>query len=205
MKFLITFASLAVLCTCSLAKPSICASYASDLNVMVQVDQALRERISWDSMPVGKVKESELPKIFQQMAIVDRVNTVRLDKLVQACGWPRNSVHGPQATGDAWMLVQHAEPQARRRLLPLVEAAVKAGEASPTHLAYLADRVATHEGRPQLYGTQLDQKGPCAFEFSPLDDRTKVNERRKLAGMPSLEEYERMFREYLSTRGCPSK
>lgn len=172
---------------------------------MVRVDQALREHASYDSIPLGKVKESQVPKIFQQMAIVDRVNTVRLEKLVQACGWPRNSVHGQQATGDAWMLVQHAEPEAQRRLLPLVEAAVKAGEASPSHLAYLSDRVATHEGRPQLYGTQFDQKSRCEFELKPLDDRTKVNERRKLAGMPSLEEYERMFREYLSTRGCPSK
>lgn len=205
MRTFITFASLAVLCTYSVAKPSICTSYASDLNAMVQVDQALREHISYDSMPLGKVKESQLPKIFQQVAIVDRVNTARLVKLVRACGWPRNSVHGQQATGDAWMLVQHAEPEAQRRLLPLVEAAVKAGEAAPSHLAYLADRVATHEGRPQLYGTQFDQKSRCEFEFKPLDDRTKVNERRKLAGMPSLEEYERMFREYLSTRGCPSK
>ncbi len=171
---------------------------------MVQVDQALREHASYDSFPAGKMKESELPKVFQQMLIVDRVNSARLMKLVQACGWPKNSVHGQQATGDAWMLVQHAEFEAQLRLLPLVEAAVKAGEASPSHLAYLADRVATHEGRPQLYGTQLDQKG-CEFEFSPFDDRTKVNERRKLAGMPSLEEYERMFREYLSTQGCPSK
>jgi len=172
---------------------------------MVQVDQALREHTSYDAIPLGTVKESELPKVFQQMLTVDRVNTVRLEKLVRACGWPKNSVHGQQASGDAWMLVQHAEHEAQTRLLPLVEAAVKAGEASPSHLAYLADRVAKHEGRPQLYGTQLDQKGPCEFEFSPLDDRTKVNERRKLAGMPSLEEYERMFREYLSTRGCPSK
>ena len=82
---------------------------------------------------------------------------------------------------------------------------MRAGEASPSDLAYLADRVAVHEGRLQLYGTQMNQKSPCEFEFSPLDERKRVNERRKAAGMPSLEEYERMFKDYLSTHGCPAK
>lgn len=196
---------LAVLTGQSLAEPSICTSYAADLNTMVQVDQAVRERISNDTLPVGKVKKSALPRIFQQMDIVDRANTVRLKKLVRACGWPRRSVHGERAPGDAWMLAQHSEPAAQREFLALLEAAVKAGEASPSDLAYLADRVSILQGHPQLYGTQLDQKSPCEFEFSPLDDRSRVNERRKSVGMPSLEEYERVFREYLSTHGCPPK
>lgn len=205
MKTLYAPLCLAALCTSSVAASGICTTYAADLDVMVQVDQALRERISYDSVPVGKVKEAQLPTVFQQLAIVDRVNTARLKNLVQACGWPRKSIHGERATGAAWLLAQHAGPQTQRWFLPLLEAAVRAGEASPSDLAYLADRVAVHEGRLQLYGTQMNQKSPCEFEFSPLDERKRVNERRKAAGMPSLEEYERMFKDYLSTHGCPAK
>ena len=82
---------------------------------------------------------------------------------------------------------------------------MNAGEVSGSNLAYLADRVALKEGSPQLYGTQFSQKAPCEFELHRIDDRRMVNERRKKAGMPSLEEYESQFREFLSARGCPAR
>ena len=98
---------------------------------MLQVDQAVRERISYDKFPAGKVKESELPIVFQQMAVVDRVNTRRLKEFVHCCGWPRKNVHGERATGDAWLLAQHSEPEVQRGFLTFLKIAVKAGEASP--------------------------------------------------------------------------
>lgn len=200
------FIFLASVGACSFAAPVACMSYGADLHTMVQVDQALRERIQYDSPPpVGAVKESDLPKIYQQVAIVDRVHAERLKKLVRACGWPRKSAQGAQAAGAAWLLAQHADPQAQRDFLPHLESAVKAGEASPSDLAYLTDRIAVTQGRAQLYGTQWDMKGPCDFELEKLDDRNKVNARRKSAGMPSLEEYERQFRESISSQGCPAK
>lgn len=58
-------------------------------------------------------------------------------------------------------------------------------------------------GRPQPYGTLMKMDGSCAFELQPLDDRRKVNERRKAAGMPSLEECEAAFKSYIESRGCP--
>lgn len=153
MKIAAVFISLAFLCNYSFAGPSVCQSYSDELIVMLQVDQAVRER----------------------------------------------------ATGAAWLLAQHSEPEAQRGFLTFLEIAVKAGEASPSDLAYLTDRIASRDGRPQLYGTQLIQKTPCEFEFEPLDDRVKVNARRKAIRMPSLDDYEKMFREYLSTKDCPAK
>ncbi len=172
---------------------------------MLQIDQALRDRISYDLVPGGVVKESALPRIFQQMIIVDRVNTGRLHELIQSCGWPKKSIQGEQAVGAAWLLAQHANKEAQRGFLPFLDAAVKAGEASPSDLAYLTDSIAISDGRPQLYGTQLRQLSPCEFEFEPFDDRTKVNERRKSAGMPSLEEYKQMSHEHFSKHGCPAR
>lgn len=171
---------------------------------MAQIDQALRKHIDYQSLSDGKTKEANLPAIFRQMAIVDRNHQARLQKLVAECGWPRRSTYGQRAAGDAWLLAQHAEPKFQKRLLPLLKAAVEAGDADGTNLAYLADRVANHEGAPQLYGTQFDMKGQCVFELQKMDDRSKVNERRKMAGMPSLEEYESQFIRYFASQGCPS-
>jgi hypothetical protein len=90
-------------------------------------------------------------------------------------------------------------------LLPLMAAAVKDGEASASNFAYLADRVALREGKVQLYGTQFDLLGPCELAPQRLDDRAKVNDRRKAAGMPSLDDYEAALKEHLASQGCPAK
>ena len=205
MKPAIALFALLVVQLSAVGAPVQCNSIASELNTMVQVDQALRERIDYENLPKAGLKESELPRLFQHIALVDRVHEARLARIISTCGWPKKSVHGEQATGDAWLLAQHASAKLQRRFLPLLQAAVNAGEVSGSNLAYLADRVALKEGSPQLYGTQFNQKAPCEFELYRIDDRRRVNERRKKAGMPSLEEYESQFREFLSTRGCPAR
>lgn len=177
--------------------------YKSILQFMVQADQAVRERLSYDSMPSATaMKESDLPKEFQRMMIVDRANTRKLLAWVHKCGWPKKGIHGEAATGAAWMLAQHAEPAAQKALLPRLEKAVRTGDASASDFAYLTDRLAAEDGRLQLYGTQMVQKGQCEFEFEKFDSRREVNERRKAIGMPSLEEYERQFKQYLTGHGC---
>lgn len=67
-----------------------------------------------------------------------------------ACGWPTTS----KDSHSAWLLAQHADSDiAFQRLAKgLLEASVKAGIAAPRDLAYLADRIAANEGRPQEYG-----------------------------------------------------
>ena len=53
---------------------------------------------------------------------------------------------------------QQIRPHLPRRLAHLhcrtLEDAVAHGDASPRDLAYLMDRVLTHRGQPQIYGTQ---------------------------------------------------
>jgi hypothetical protein len=57
-------------------------------------------------------------------------------------------------------------------------------------LAYLADRIASNEGRPQEYGTQFTQPDRCHLVLAPVDSRELVNRRRLAVGLPSLEAYE---------------
>jgi hypothetical protein len=71
----------------------------------------------------------------------------------------------------------------------LIENAFRLGEVEPQHVAYLADRVSSNEGRPQKYGTQLDMVGECEFKFKPWDSREKVEQRRKALGWPTLDIY----------------
>ena len=41
---------------------------------------------------------------------------------------------------------------------------------------------------------------PCAFDFQPIDDRAKVEGRRKAMGMPPLGDYRKIV---LETSTCP--
>ena len=76
----------------------------------------------------------------------------------------------------------------------LKEAASK-GEARPSDVAMLEDRVLVGEGKEQIYGTQL-HFGPETegrWELYPILDEEKVDERRAAVGLPPLAEYLKVF------------
>jgi hypothetical protein len=69
-----------------------------------------------------------------------------------------------------------------------MRAAVEDGEADPTELAYLEDRVALNSGRPQTYGTQIACVDGHA-EPSELADPDRVEELREEVGLQPLDDY----------------
>jgi hypothetical protein len=87
-------------------------------------------------------------------------------------------------------VVQHAigEPAFVRRGLALLRDAVARGDAEPAQLAYLEDRVATFEGRPQRYGTQFDWDDAGVLSPRPLEDPDGVDARRLALGLEPLAE-----------------
>ncbi|WP_434740571.1 DUF6624 domain-containing protein [Micromonospora sp. SH-82] len=122
---------------------------------------------------------------------VDADNTAWLGRVLDAYGWPRRSEVGPDAATGAWLIAQHSDPEFQRRCLSLLEQAVREGEAQPSHLAYLTDRVRRGEGRPQLYGTQFwygpDGRGPLGPQ--PIEDPDHLDERRHAVGLGPFADY----------------
>jgi len=104
------------------------------------------------------------------------------------------------------LLAQHAGSDLafQRYAKGLLEASVKAGIAAPRDLAYLADRIAVTEGRPQEYGTQFSQPDRCHLVLKPVDDRELVKRRRLAIGLRSLEEYEAEGRRLFIPPDCSS-
>jgi len=178
-----------------------CGRVAAELAAMVSADQALRNRIDFldQSSPAQR-------KLFSHLALVDRTNTARLKAIVARCGWPTQEKVGKQAAGDAWLLAQHADRDLafQKRALKLIEEAATArGESVDRNFAYLYDRVAVAEKRPQRYGTQLYSPSgkACDLDFSPLDDREQVAARRAQLNLPPLDAYKRLV---LSLQHCPA-
>jgi hypothetical protein len=169
-----------------------CSNVAADLAAMTSADQALRKRLNF-----LEVESPAQVKLRSHLTLVDRTNTQRLKTLIAQCGWPSKATHGSKAAGDAWLLAQHADRDIafQKQVLVLIEqAAAASGEGVDSSFAYLEDRIAVAEGRPQRYGTQLMSRTPdrCELDFSPMDDREKVEARRAKLGMPPLAVYKRL-------------
>lgn len=118
---------------------------------------------------------------------IDREATARMKDVVAKHGWPGKRIVGADGANAAWMLVQHADadPAFQKACLAQMEPLVKTGDVAGQDYAYLWDRVARAEGRPQRYGTQFE-----AGELAPLEDRANVDARRRAVGLGPLAEYE---------------
>ncbi len=91
------------------------------------------------------------------LAPIDCSNTAWLRAQVETHGWFNISQYGERADEAAWLIVQHADrtPAFQGEMLALLQERAEAGETQPRRVAYLSDRVAVKEGRPQRYGTQM--------------------------------------------------
>jgi hypothetical protein len=130
--------------------------------------------------------------MWQQIHTVDRANTSRLKQITTDHGWPGRHLVGD---GDAWLLVQHADrdPAFQHDCLELLDTAATCRDVDPMHLAYLTDRVATGEGRPQTYGTQLTVVDGRYVPL-PVRDIDVVHARRAAVGLEPLDQYVSRFR-----------
>jgi len=193
-----TLTTVVLLCPAMAGAGVNCTRMPEDLAAMRVADQSLRER----QVQVGYSDE----RLDTQLEVVDRDNTRRVKQYFAACGWPHSKTYGQTASDDAWLLVQHADRDRafQRKAIVLLEKAVKTDGARGGHLAYLADRIAVADGKPQPYGTQFKLEG-CNLVLFPIQSRTAVNERRKaILGMPTLEEYEREAAAHLLPPDCLS-
>lgn len=187
MKEELVFYILLALALNAAAQQTSCTSVGAQLNELASADQQVRRE--WNLLEQDpKTTNAQRDALQQQWRTVDGENLKQFKKIIAECGWPKTG----KDSHSAWLLAQHADSDIafQRNAKGLLEASVKAGIAAPRDLAYLADRIAANEGRPQEYGTQFSRTDRCHLVLDPVDDRQLVNRRRLAIGLQSLEEYE---------------
>jgi len=122
------------------------------------------------------------------MAAVHSRNAARLREIIAQYGWPTRTLVGVEGEDAAWMVLQHAigDPYLQRSGVPLLEQAVAQSEAPQWQLAYLIDRIAFFEGRPQRYGTQFDYDQQGYMVVYTVEDPEQVDQLRKSVGLEPL-------------------
>jgi hypothetical protein len=125
-----------------------------------------------------------------RMEAVHVYNAARLRELIDEHGWPAEDIAGSEGAKAAWFIAQHAvgEPDFQRRALDLIQQCVAEGRVPAWQAAYLEDRIALHEDRPQRYGTQwVDDPRDGLIRPWTLLDPERVNELRASVGLPELQ------------------
>ncbi|HLK74660.1 MAG TPA: DUF6624 domain-containing protein [Streptosporangiaceae bacterium] len=130
------------------------------------------------------------------VAAADADNLPWLQQVVAEHGWPGASMVGTDGAHAAWLLAQHADrdPAFQRECLGLLAAAVEAGEATRSELAYLTDRVLLAEGQPQEYGTQVTVRDGQHVPNN-LRDPDTADQRRAAMDLTPLADYLKLFSE----------
>lgn len=133
----------------------------------------------------------------EEMKELHNRNAKILSDIIDKIGYPTKNKVGEEASEAAWLVIQHSigQPEFMKKCLNLLEVAVSENEANPKKMAYLTDRIAVFEGKPQLYGTQFDWDVNGNLSPNIFDNLTKVNERRKSIGLITLEEQTEKIRE----------
>ncbi|MGH9936407.1 MAG: DUF6624 domain-containing protein [Blastocatellia bacterium] len=134
--------------------------------------------------------EKRLKQAVERQNDLDSQNRQRLDEIVKEYGWPKTSVFGNEASGVAFLIVQHAELEYQKKYLPLIKAAATRNEARPSDLAMLEDSILVGDGKKQIYGTQARlNRTTQRMELYPIQDEENVDARRAAVGLASLAQY----------------
>lgn len=129
-------------------------------------------------------------QVVERQNALDSKNQQRLDEIVKEYGWPKKSAFGAEASGVAFLIVQHAGLDYQKKYLPLIKEAAARKEARQSDPAMLEDRILTREDKKQIYGTQLRLNQTTQhMELYPIEDEENVDARRAAVGLAPLAQY----------------
>lgn len=143
-----------------------------------------------------------------EMEAIHVRNASRLKEILAEHGWPGPALVGDDGAEAAWLIVQHAigDPALQRQCLLLLQGAAQSDEVPLWQAAMLEDRIRMFEGRPQIYGTQLETDSEGTIRPYLLEDPEHVEEHRDRVGLElSVKDLlERRHRQGLRTRSASS-
>lgn len=176
-----------------------------ELDSIMKSDQILREYINFDTSEDRKkeiVKELGCENdpnfrkgIWLEMQKRDSLNLIKIEGIIKQYGYPGKSLVGEPTNIAAWYVIQHSSKIGE--YMPVIEQEAKKKEIPFTYFAKMQDRYLTQQGKEQIYGTQgqmkqITNKQTGKKEFfnyvSPIQNPTKVNDRRKKAGFTTTVE-----------------
>jgi len=107
-------------------------------------------------------------------------------------------IRGQNGTDAAFLLVQHADYEFQKEMLPFVKKAYQSGKLQGHFYALLQDRVLVREGKPQIYGTQaksFDKWKGKEPVLEPIEGEAGVDQRRAAVRLGPLSKYHQALKQ----------
>ena len=150
---------------------------------------------------IGKINGAEKDKLMPRwMKLVEEQNALdkkllhQLESIIAKHGWPTISMVGAEASGVAFLIIQHADLEYQKKYFPLLKEAADKNEAQKSEVAMLEDRILMREGKNQIYGSQLRSNPDTGkLELHPIEDEENVDKRRAAVGLMPMKEYMKHF------------
>ena len=111
-------------------------------------------------------------------------------KFVLNDGWPLDHIYGEGVSKDFWLLVQHNDHDTdlQKRALKELELVLHTDKKLQSSYAYLSDRIASNQGLPQIYGTQVEFTEAGCIPRN-LGEPQTVDVRREKVGLEPIRDY----------------
>ncbi len=159
------------------------------LDTIFEDDQKYRLQIGEIEEKYGR-ESKEMKAQWNIIREKDSVNLIKVKKILDKHSWPGPKIISPRGNTTLFLVIQHADLETQEKYLPLMRKAVNKGNANPSSLALLEDRVAIRNGKKQLYGSQIGRdKETGEYYVLPLADPDHVDKRRADMGLPPLKDY----------------
>lgn len=155
-----------------------CQLFIDSLILMGQADQDIRKKLrefGWTA------------DISKQMDYIDSTNEVKLQALMGKYGFPSWKLVGREGAKYAWLIAQHSKLLLPKYLIGYRQAVIN-NDADRSDLAYMEDRNLMIQGRPQIYGSQLNRFGP-GTGYYPIIDMQNLDKRRWMMRLPPYSQY----------------
>ncbi|MDF1673825.1 MAG: hypothetical protein P1U41_09975 [Vicingaceae bacterium] len=159
--------------------------YQNDQKYRLELDE-LESKYSWDS--------DEVQAQWELIHLKDSLNLIQVEKIINQYGWLGEKEIGSKGNSTLFLVIQHAPIESQKKYLPIMRTAAMNGDAIPSDLALLEDRVAMRNGNKQIYGSQIlfDEESGQPYVY-PIIEPDSVNIRRAKVGLGTIEEYAQIF------------
>jgi len=162
---------------------------AAALDSIYEEDQSYRMKSRDVTEKYGRDSE-EYRSLWDTIRLKDSTNLIFVSTLIDDRGWLGADVIGERGNSTLFYVIQHSNTETWEKYLPVMQDAVKKGNASGAQLALLVDRAALARGERQTYGSQLigypDKPG---YVVEPMIDPDNVDKRRAEVGLGTMQEY----------------
>jgi len=120
---------------------------------------------------------------------IDNQNINKVISIINKCGMPTLDNVNTHQMDAIWLVFQHTQHSIIKEYFPLFQESAKNGNTKLSHIALMTDRLLMNEGKPQLYGSQIQQACKNKWEIYDLDKPKTVDKRRHEMGLKPLSEY----------------